>query len=88
VQVAGDFTEWQRAPLSLKKQRDGLWKGSVSLAPGTYEYRLLVDGEWTDDPQCMNRRPNEFGSQNCICVVEAPQARKEAAGAEPAVQNA
>ena len=69
VQVAGDFTAWQQAPLMLKKAKDGLWKRTVSLAPGKYAYRLLVDGQWRDDPECQTRQPNEFGGQNCVRVV-------------------
>jgi 1,4-alpha-glucan branching enzyme len=76
VQLAGDFTGWQQAPLSMKKQRAGLWKTTVSLPPGTYEYRMLVDGEWRDDPQCPKRHPNQFGGQNCVCVVEAAPVQK------------
>jgi 1,4-alpha-glucan branching enzyme len=70
VQLAGDFTGWQQAPLSLKKDRKGVWKKTVSLPAGRYEYRLLVDGEWRDDPQCPNRSPNQFGGQNCVCIVD------------------
>jgi 1,4-alpha-glucan branching enzyme len=73
VQLAGDFTGWQQAPLAMKKQRNGTWKATVSLPPGTYEYRLLVDGEWCNDPQCPKRRPNQFGGENCVCVVEQTQ---------------
>jgi 1,4-alpha-glucan branching enzyme len=69
VQVVGDFTQWQEAPLNLKKCKGGLWKKTVSLAPGRYAYRLLVDGQWRDDPQCTIRQPNEFGGENCVCVV-------------------
>jgi 1,4-alpha-glucan branching enzyme len=69
VQVVGDFTQWQEAPLNLKKSKGGLWKKTVSLAPGKYAYRLLVDGQWRDDPQCAIRQPNEFGGENCVCVV-------------------
>jgi 1,4-alpha-glucan branching enzyme len=69
VLLAGDFTGWQQAPLSLKKDKAGTWKKTVSLEPGRYEYRLLVDGEWRDDPQCPNRQPNQFGGENCVCVV-------------------
>lgn len=71
VEVVGDFTGWQLSPLKLKPSKSGVWKGSASLAVGRYEYRLLVDGEWRDDPQCPDRQPNEFGSENCVCVVEA-----------------
>jgi 1,4-alpha-glucan branching enzyme len=70
VLVAGDFTGWNQAPLPLKKQKSGLWKMTMSLPPGTYEYRLLVDGQWRDDPECSNLRPNQFGGQNCVCVVD------------------
>jgi 1,4-alpha-glucan branching enzyme len=69
VQVAGDFTAWQQAPIALKKSKNGLWKKTVSLAPGRYAYRMLVDGQWCDDPECKNRQPNEFGGENCVCQV-------------------
>ena len=29
----------------------------------------FVDGQWHDDPNCLLRQPNGFGSQNCVCVV-------------------
>ena len=69
VQVAGDFTGWQQAPVNLKKFKGGLWKKTISLAPGRYAYRLLVDGQWRDDPECRTRQPNEFGGENCVCIV-------------------
>ncbi len=69
VVLAGDFTGWQQAPVSLKKDESGVWKKTVSLPPGKYEYRLLVDGQWQDDPQCPNRQPNQFGGPNCVCIV-------------------
>jgi 1,4-alpha-glucan branching enzyme len=69
VLVAGDFTGWQQAPLELKKSKGGIWKKTVSLPPGRYEYRLLVDGQWQDDPSCSERQPNQFGGSNCVCVV-------------------
>jgi 1,4-alpha-glucan branching enzyme len=69
VQLAGDFTGWQQAPISLKKDKTGVWKKTVSLEPGRYEYRLLVDGHWRDDPQCRDHQPNQFGGQNCVCIV-------------------
>ena len=71
VLLAGDFTGWDQAPLGLKKDKKGVWKKTISLAPGRYEYRLLVDGEWRDDPQCSNRQPNQFGGENCVCIVNS-----------------
>lgn len=69
VRIAGNFTDWDRAPVSLKKQKNGLWKTTLTLSPGAYEYRLLVDGQWRDDPDCPTRVPNGCGSQNCVRVV-------------------
>jgi 1,4-alpha-glucan branching enzyme len=74
VLLAGDFTGWQEAPLEMKKSKSGVWKKSISLPPGKYEYRLLVDGEWQNDPNCPNRHPNQFGGENCVCIVELPPA--------------
>lgn len=74
VLVAGDFTAWNQAPLSLRKDKSGVWKKTISLPPGRYEYRLLVDGEWRDDPQCPNRQPNQFGGHNCVCIVNGQPA--------------
>jgi 1,4-alpha-glucan branching enzyme len=71
VQLAGDFTGWQQAPLAMKKNQTGVWKKTVSLPPGRYEYRLIVDGEWRDDPDCPNRQPNQFGGENCVCIVDS-----------------
>jgi 1,4-alpha-glucan branching enzyme len=72
VALAGDFTGWQQAPLAFKKQKNGIWKKTVSLPPGRYEYRLLVNGQWRDDPQCGERVPNQYGGENCICIVAEP----------------
>ena len=69
VQLVGDFTHWQAKPINLVKQANGIWKTSVPLAPGTYHYRLLVDGQWSDDPQSTLRIPNIFGSHNMVREV-------------------
>jgi 1,4-alpha-glucan branching enzyme len=78
VLLAGDFTGWQQAPLAMKKDKKGLWKKTVSLVPGRYEYRLLVDGQWRNDEHCRSRQPNQFGGENCVCIVEARALEPEA----------
>lgn len=69
VLLAGDFTGWDQSPVTLKRQKSGLWKATVSLEPGAYEYRFLVDGEWQDDPVCDDRRANAFGTSNCVRAI-------------------
>jgi 1,4-alpha-glucan branching enzyme len=69
VILVGDFTAWEQNPVSLKRQKDGTWKASISLEPGDHEYRFMVDGQWQDDTECTQRKPNGFGQQNCIRQV-------------------
>lgn len=69
VQLAGDFTDWERNPINLLKDPDGTWRIQVQLKPGTYHYRFLVDGQWQDDPDCTERATNPFGSDNMVRQV-------------------
>ena len=70
VVLVGDFTAWDQNPIPLKRQKDGVWKAVVPLAPGLHEYRFVVDGQWRDDSQCPVRRSNPFGGENCVREVE------------------
>lgn len=79
VLLAGDFTCWQQAPLALKRSKSGVWKKAVSLPAGRYEYRFLVDGEWRNDPLCTHRERNQFGGENCVCIVSEEMATGESA---------
>lgn len=69
VMLVGDFTHWQDKPISMVKREGGLWTASVSLPPGTYHYRFLVDGQWRDDPESTLRVPNPFGGENSVRTV-------------------
>jgi 1,4-alpha-glucan branching enzyme len=70
VFLTGDFNNWDSSANPMKKDKKGIWKTALSLKPGTYEYRFLVDGNWENDPSCRSCVPNEFGSQNCVRIVE------------------
>lgn len=69
VTVTGDFTGWSKDKVRLTRDGKGEWTGVLELAPGEYQYRLLVDGEWRDDPLAQTRVPNQFGSTNCVLKV-------------------
>ena len=69
VQLAGDFTEWEKSPITLRRQEDGLWQATVELKPGTHRYRFLVDGEWQDDPTCALFVPNPYGGRDGVREV-------------------
>jgi 1,4-alpha-glucan branching enzyme len=70
VYLAGNFNNWDTRANLMKKDKKGIWKTIVSLKPGRYEYRFLVDGNWENDPSCCDCVPNEFGTQNCARIVE------------------
>ncbi len=53
----------------MTKGADGLWRITVQLAQGTYEYRFLVDEKWRDDPNNSRKNPNMLGGYNSICTV-------------------
>ena len=69
VWVSGTFCDWGNDCCPMKKGRSGVWTTAMTLAPGRYEYRFLVDGSWWDDPACAERVWNQFGSQNCVLIV-------------------
>lgn len=48
---------------------DGRWLKELVLAPGVYEYRLVVDGEWMPDPRVSEGVPNPFGETNSLLTV-------------------
>ena len=69
VVLTGDFTEWAADKIRLKHRPDGTWGTKLTLAPGEYQYRLLVDGQWRDHAEAERRLPNPYGTENCVLVV-------------------
>ena len=68
VFLAGDFNDWN--PRSHRMTRkDGAFQKRLKLAPGQYEYKFVVDGEWKTDPAATEQRPNDFGSMNSVVRV-------------------
>jgi 1,4-alpha-glucan branching enzyme len=69
VSVVGDFNDWNLMKHPMKEDKKGVWKISLHLLPGTYQYRFLVDGEWQSDPSCTDCIENPFGTLNCVKKV-------------------
>jgi len=69
VAVTGSFCEWHPEGHPLQHNGHGLWQAALALPPGRYEYRLIIDGEWQDDPACGERVPNPFGTDNCVFKI-------------------
>jgi len=49
VVLSGSFNNWSTNELPMQKTSTG-WQLSYTLAPGTYEYKFVVDGKWITDP--------------------------------------
>jgi chromosome partitioning protein len=71
VQIAGDFNGWQPSKLPMEKVGEsGVWQASAKLPPGRYRYRLVVDGQWQQDPYNDTTELNPFGGYNSIVEVK------------------
>ena len=74
VYLAGTFNQWDPARTLLRMDRHGSWKIEIVLPPGRHEYRFVVDGVWTSDPQAMDSATNEFGGTNSVLTIAQPPA--------------
>ena len=73
VCVVGDFNAWDpTARRTTRFPKDGTYRARVNLAPGRYEYKFIVDGEWVVDTLAPEQATNPFGTTNSVLVVEAP----------------
>ena len=69
VHLVGDFNGWNERKHPMVNDGDGLWKKNIVLAPGTYEYKFIVDGEWEKDPANQEVRFNTYGTSNSVLNV-------------------
>lgn len=69
VRVSGDFTGWGRDGIRLWDDGAGSWRNVLSLKPGVYQYRLVINGDWADHVEAGARVTNPFGGENCVLTV-------------------
>lgn len=67
--LMGDFNMWSPEINPMQKDENGVWRTSVMLYPGRYEYRFQVDGEWYNDPNNYRKCPNCFGTKNNVIDI-------------------
>jgi chromosome partitioning protein len=74
VRIAGDFNGWvpDRGVRSLiaMEGENRVWTKILTLEPGTYQYRYVVDGEWREDPENPKSEPGPTGQPNSILHVQ------------------
>jgi len=71
VQIAADFNNWQPEKTPMQKiGENGVWQAKMKLPPGKYRYRLVVDGQWQQDPYNEWTEPNPFGDLNSVVEMK------------------
>ncbi|MFA6187477.1 MAG: isoamylase early set domain-containing protein [Phycisphaerae bacterium] len=70
VQLAGDFNKWQPQQSSMRRtDKKDYWETRLSLRPGRYCYRFVIDGKWQQDPCNSNTEANPYGELNSVLLV-------------------
>lgn len=80
VCLAGEFNGWSDTANPMTN-KDGTWTLVMNLAPGSYPYKFVVDGTWTQDKQNAAAVDDGFGGQNSVVTVPAGKASLDAAAA-------
>ena len=80
MNLAGDFNQWcdtangrpidvQMDPMTMNE--DGIWTIVVPLAPGTYQYKFIIDGGvWQHDTNNLNTTDDGYGGKNSVVTVK------------------
>jgi len=70
VKLVGDFNNWGEGDaFNMKCNGEGLWSMEVPLSPGVYEYKFVVDDNWSLDQNNPDTVETSFGSHNSIIEV-------------------
>lgn len=71
VYLAGEFNAWDPAAKKMAyKARSGIYSATVKLAPGTYQYKFVIDGIWCADPENADSVANDQGTFNSVVTVK------------------
>ena len=71
VKIAGSFNNW--APTNdylMTQNEDGKWYKVLSLAPGEYQYKFVIDDEiWVEDENNYRVKFDPYYGKNSVLVV-------------------
>jgi alpha-amylase/alpha-mannosidase (GH57 family) len=70
VALAGSFNNWSPTAQAMAKREGSVWQVVLSLGPGRYEYKFVVDGkDWRGDPDNPLSVADPYGGKNSVVVV-------------------
>ena len=71
VYLAAQFNDWNpTGTLMEDEEGDGVYRVTVYLEPGEYEYKFVLDGQdWITPDEADDYAPDGFGGQNAVIRV-------------------
>jgi chromosome partitioning protein len=66
VLIAGTFNDWRPEPCD---RAGTAWERRMTIPPGTYQYRFVVDGRWVADPRNPIQIADAFGGHNSVFEI-------------------
>lgn len=78
IKLAGDFNNWVPDQGVRTHRANGIIRKELPLDPGIYQYRLVIDGKWQEDPGNPLQVVNDFGEINSLLQVAAQTEPEEA----------
>ncbi|MFH1219300.1 MAG: glycogen-binding domain-containing protein [Candidatus Eisenbacteria bacterium] len=70
VFAVGQFNDWSPTKTRMQKDEDGIWRVTLKLKPGRYEYKFYADGQWLEDPKNPDKAPDPYGGNNSVLTVQ------------------
>ena len=71
VAVVGNFNDWQPDAHPMQMGRDSqTYERVLYLSPGRYEYKFVINDEWSADPNCPQWTLNEHRTLNSVLEVK------------------
>jgi len=73
IKIAGEFNDWIPDRGIETLDEDGILKKVLHVEPGEYQYRIVIDGKWQDDPFNPSSVKNKFGGNNSLLNISTGQ---------------
>ncbi|MFQ5600109.1 MAG: glycogen-binding domain-containing protein [Candidatus Krumholzibacteriia bacterium] len=85
VHLAGTFNDWSTSADPMTRDAQGGWTVVKPLAPGTHQYKFVINGgqQWKEDPDNPHTTDDGFGGHNSVLVVTASGVKVQPAPAVP-----
>lgn len=67
VALVGEFNGWDGRATPLRRSRRGVWSVAITLPPGVYAYKFLLNGsDWIADPANSESVSDGYSGRNSI----------------------